>query len=72
MNTYMNKDSVIHLDNATIVVREGTCETCCFFNEFSTEHCTIRNKKEYIPLIRMNGKCRLTLGLHYERLKGGV
>ena len=73
MNTYiMKKDSVIHLDDATIVVREGTCETCCFFNEFSTEHCTIRGNEKYIPLVRMSGKCRLTLGLHYERLKGGV
>jgi len=60
MNTYMKKDSVIHLDDATIVVREGKCETCCFFNEFSTDHCTIRNK------------CRVSLGLHYERLEGGV
>ena len=70
--TYMKKDSVIHLDNDTIVVREGKCGTCCFFNRFSTEHCSIRGNDKYIPLIRMGGKCRLSLGLHYEKLEGGV
>lgn len=69
---YIKKDTVIHLDNDMIVIKEGKCETCCFFNRFSTDHCTIRNKEKYISLIRMSGKCRLSLGLHYEKLEGGI
>ena len=73
MNTYMKKGAVIHLDdNDTIVVKEGTCETCCFFNRSVTEHCTIRDKAKYVALIRIGGKCRLSLGLRYEKLEGGI